>query len=164
MVRNASCRIAYLSTVALSTMAMTLSALAAPPLQKALNNGRPQAAADGLRSSHSFPHLDLRLPGDHAFPIFHTERSAGPRMSGDDPGFRDAATLKGAQGNASKADSLSQLGAEMQGVRPRVQEIAERFHREGLPMARLWENHSAVVSLGLNQKGKPGLWLVQKTH
>lgn len=44
----------------------------------------------------------------------------------------------------------------------RVEELALRFHREGLPIARLWENKSALVSLGLNQKGKPGLWIVQK--
>ena len=31
-------------------------------------------------------------------------------------------------------------------------------------MARLFENKSALVHLGLNPKGKPGLWLVQKTH
>jgi hypothetical protein len=46
----------------------------------------------------------------------------------------------------------------------RVEELALRFHREGLPIARLWENKSALVSLGLNQKGKPGLWIVQKTR
>jgi hypothetical protein len=146
-------------------MAMALQALAAPPLDKVLNNGRPQAVADGLRSSHSFPRLDLRPPGDHASVALHSERPSGPRMTADDaPGFRDATTLKSAPGSGSEANSLAPLGAEMRQVRPRVQEIAERFHREGLPMARLWENHSAVVSLGLNQKGKPGLWLVQKTH
>ena len=37
-----------------------------------------------------------------------------------------------------------------------------RLHREGLPMARLWENKSALLSLGLNKKGKPGLWTIQK--
>ena len=46
----------------------------------------------------------------------------------------------------------------------RVEELALRFHREGLPLARLWETKSALVSLGLNPKGKPGLWLTQKTH
>ncbi len=46
----------------------------------------------------------------------------------------------------------------------RVEEIARRVHREGLPIARLWENHSALVSLGLNQRGKPGIWLIQKVH
>jgi hypothetical protein len=45
-----------------------------------------------------------------------------------------------------------------------VEEFARRVHREGLPVARLWENKSALVSLGLNQKGKPGLWIVQKIH
>jgi hypothetical protein len=46
----------------------------------------------------------------------------------------------------------------------RVRQFAERFHHEGLPVARLWETHSALLSLGLNQRGKPGLWLIQKTH
>jgi hypothetical protein len=46
----------------------------------------------------------------------------------------------------------------------RVKQIAEHFHREGLPVARLWESRSALLSLGLNGRGKPGLWLVQKTH
>ena len=46
----------------------------------------------------------------------------------------------------------------------RVEDMVLRFHREGLPLARLWENKSALVSLGLNPKGKPGLWITQKTH
>lgn len=45
-----------------------------------------------------------------------------------------------------------------------MQALARRVHREGLPVARLWENKSALVSLGLNQKGKPGLWIIQKIH
>jgi hypothetical protein len=45
-----------------------------------------------------------------------------------------------------------------------VAAMAQRFRREGLPLARLWENHTALVSLGLNSKGKPGIWLVQKIH
>jgi hypothetical protein len=40
--------------------------------------------------------------------------------------------------------------------------MARRFRREGLPVARLFENHSALVSLGLNSRGKPGIWLIQK--
>jgi hypothetical protein len=42
------------------------------------------------------------------------------------------------------------------------QRFSRRVQREGLPVARLWENKSALVSIGLNQKGKPGLWLIQK--
>jgi hypothetical protein len=42
--------------------------------------------------------------------------------------------------------------------------IAVRAQHEGVPFARLWENKSALVSVGLNQKGHLGLWLIQKTH
>ena len=61
---------------------------------------------------------------------------------------------------------LSGFGSETPHARipGRVEELALRFHREGLPIARLWENKSALLSLGLNQKGKPGLWIVQKVH
>jgi hypothetical protein len=42
--------------------------------------------------------------------------------------------------------------------------LARRIRREGLPIARLLETKSALLSIGLNQRGKPGLWLTQKTH
>jgi hypothetical protein len=60
--------------------------------------------------------------------------------------------------------SLPTMGNNGIGVRDesRVEQFARRVHREGLPIARLWENDQALVSLGLNQKGKPGLWLMQK--
>jgi hypothetical protein len=40
--------------------------------------------------------------------------------------------------------------------------LVSRVHREGLPVARLWENKSMLLSLGFNQKGQAGLWLIQK--
>jgi len=49
-------------------------------------------------------------------------------------------------------------------TRPTLQDFVRRVHREGLPVARLFETKGALVHLGLNPKGKPGLWLVQKTH
>ena len=42
--------------------------------------------------------------------------------------------------------------------------FARRVHQEGLPVARLFESKSALLSVGLNQKGKPGLWFTQKLH
>jgi hypothetical protein len=45
-----------------------------------------------------------------------------------------------------------------------AEEFARRVHREGLPVARLFESRSALVSLGFNPRGKPGLWLIQKTR
>jgi hypothetical protein len=49
-------------------------------------------------------------------------------------------------------------------LKGRAQEFVSRVRREGLPVARLWQNNSALVSLGLNQRGKPGLWIIQKIH
>ena len=39
-----------------------------------------------------------------------------------------------------------------------------RVHREGVPIVRLWNSKSALLSIGFNQKGKPGLWLIQKVQ
>src|ERR1700733_7226339 len=45
------------------------------------------------------------------------------------------------------------LGADAWQDKPsaRLADLARRVHREGLPVARLWENHAALLSLGLNQ-------------
>jgi hypothetical protein len=45
-----------------------------------------------------------------------------------------------------------------------IVERMQHIHREGLPIARLWESKSAVVNIGLNQRGKPGLWFTQRMH
>jgi len=42
--------------------------------------------------------------------------------------------------------------------------FARRVHQEGLPIARLFESKSALLSIGLNKKGKPGLWFTHKIH
>jgi len=64
-------------------------------------------------------------------------------------------------------DQLPSLGAEL-GPAPRqpsrIEELAVRVHREGLPVARLWQNKDALVHLGLSPRGKPGIWLIQKIH
>jgi len=56
------------------------------------------------------------------------------------------------------------LGADGMRSRLAVQDFVRRVHHEGLPVARLFESKSALVHLGLSPKGKPGLWLVQKTR
>jgi hypothetical protein len=66
----------------------------------------------------------------------------------------DTTGLKATQGAASSDARAESVPAA----------LVQRFHREGLPLARLWESHHALLSLGLNQRGRPGLWLVQKTH
>jgi hypothetical protein len=59
---------------------------------------------------------------------------------------------------------LPALSSDNLHPRSSVEDYVQRVHREGLPVARLFENKSALVHLGLNPKGKPGLWLVQKTR
>ena len=65
---------------------------------------------------------------------------------------------------AAERVDLPALGLESMRARPTVQDFVRRVHREGLPVARLFETKGALVHLGLNPKGKPGLWLVQKTR
>jgi hypothetical protein len=42
--------------------------------------------------------------------------------------------------------------------------FARRVHQEGLPIARLFQSKSALLSIGLNKRGKPGLWFSQQSH
>jgi hypothetical protein len=57
---------------------------------------------------------------------------------------------------------LPELGGGTSRSAGRIEEFARRARREGLPLVRLWESHSALISLGLNAKGKPGLWIIQR--
>jgi hypothetical protein len=56
------------------------------------------------------------------------------------------------------------LGTDSMRSGSRVEDFVHRVHKEGLPVARLFESKSALVHVGLSPRGKPGLWLVQKTH
>jgi hypothetical protein len=116
------------------------SALASPP----------GARAGAAPHPDSRPSLDLRAPATSILAASKTE--SGFPSSLHRPSF-----------GALEQVQLPELGASGR-VPSRYEEFARRVHREGLPVARLWENRSALVSLGLNQRGKPGLWLIQKTH
>jgi hypothetical protein len=112
----------------------------------------PVFASPPLTQKANPPHLDLR-------PV--TSILAPEKASVNFPSAMHRQTL-GAQDQIQ----LPTLGAEGPQARipGRIEAFARRVHREGLPVARLWESKSALVSLGLNQKGKPGLWIVQKTR
>jgi hypothetical protein len=110
-------------------------AMAAPPLRIQLQ-ARPQ--------------LDLRAPS-HV-----PEVTADPAQKGF-PSRRPNLA-------AQETLQLPALGAGGVRARPTIQEFVRRARQEGLPVARLFEGKSALVHLGLNPKGKPGLWLVQKTR
>jgi hypothetical protein len=82
-----------------------------------------------------------------------------------------AGTL-GRSGSIARRDAFFlERGATLDGKdEPRLrflspsEQLLRRLHHEGLPLARLWESREALVSLGLNQRGKLGVWLIQKTH
>ena len=97
------------------------------------------------RTAHGPTVLDLRAP--EAF-----------RTTAADP------SLPNRHVSATESENASPLQLPFAKSYSPAAAFANRVHREGLPLARLWENKSALVSVGLNQRGKPGLWLTQKTH
>jgi hypothetical protein len=73
-------------------------------------------------------------------------------------------SLSQRQTESAEKLQLPKLGSESMHNQPTMEERVRAVRREGFPVARLWQNQSALVHLGFNQKGKPGLWIVQKTH
>jgi hypothetical protein len=140
-------------TKAISLVALELGALclvasgafAAPP------QGRP---ASHVTNQFQAPaqQLDLRAPA-HAVEGNVAENSPGA--------FPSRAHR---QNLAQQPLELPLLGADGMHARPMMQDFVQRVHQQGLPVARLFETKSALLHLGLNARGKPGLWLVQKTH
>jgi len=136
---NIGQRLAHFATLALCGLGLINAALASPPITR------------GAAPVNHALHLDLRPPVAAAEPAervsmsFHS--SSPPQTLGAQTQFQLPAF--GAQAAPGR-------------VPGRVEEFAQRVHREGLPVARVWENKSALLSLGLNQKGKPGLWIIQK--
>jgi hypothetical protein len=110
----------------------------------------------------SRPALDLRSSLEmHAAAA--TAMAVSEKNSEAFPSSLHRQTLGGQAREQNELPALESMGTQSRIDSP-MQALARRVHREGLPVARLWENKSALVSLGLNQKGKPGLWIIQKIH
>ncbi len=118
------------------------SALAAPPLGRP---GQPQ----GRQLDLSAPtHLIESSAKTTAVSAMGHQESMGRQQSAASP----------------QQDRFANLGLGSLQTHPSIEERVREFHRDGLPVARLWETKSALLHVGLNQKGKPGLWIVQKMH
>jgi hypothetical protein len=118
-------------------------ALASPPQSR-----QPEPRALGQIQA-SGQHLDLRVP---APALDVAERPA-------------SFTAMAHRQSAVSQEHIPLPGSSDDMRSPRsVQDFVHRVHREGLPVARLFETKSALLHLGLSPKGKPGLWLVQKTR
>jgi len=119
------------------------------------------AAPRAPRTHAAAPRLNLTVPlvGSPASdPLSATASPSEPRFGA---GRRPTVEIK----NPDYREQLPALGPD---ARPQTMSTAEawarRWHHEGLPVARLWQNRSALLSLGLSPRGKPGLWLIQKTQ
>lgn len=134
---------------ALWSLGIAAAAVAAPP------QNRGALARSAARSeAPTLSRLDLRAPAN-----FNTHAPAV-----DTPAFLSMRRANDDAVRPRLEEDLPSLGSDVPAVRimSRPEEMARRFRREGLPVARLFETRSALVSLGLNQRGKPGIWLIQK--
>jgi hypothetical protein len=132
------------------------------PFTRTLENPRSSGAV-----RNEIGRLDLRPPtsfgAPHAEPAFPAQPSASSSVPF--PSARRA-LQNGADAEQPREELLG--NAKLQDTdlpmknTSRAEELTHRLHREGLPVARLFETRSAMVSLGLSPRGKPGIWLIQK--
>jgi hypothetical protein len=162
MKTNGKKRLIIIAAAALFNLGLVSSAIASPPLSRTgsslstINSARPISAI--RRSLDQREHtLDLRLTRDLPSTDFRGGGSA--RDSTASP----PAIHHFGVGDRSQLATLGTVDESFR-VMSQPETFARRVHREGLPAARLWETKSALVSIGLNQRGKPGLWLIQKIH
>jgi hypothetical protein len=108
--------------------------------------------------------LDLRPPGDSFSAISH--EGAAARASESFPStirHLDLGKSDLAEDNRIQRPALV-IGELHFRTMSQPEIFARRVHQEGLPIARLFESRSALLSVGLNNRGKPGLWFTQKSH
>jgi hypothetical protein len=130
------------AAIAVMGLLVLNSALAAPP-----PNRQPQLAPPN-RPFNTAP-LDLSAPS-HL--VEASEKTSA---------FRSLARR---QTDSTEQPSLPNLGSQSMHAQPTMEDRVRAVRRDGFPVARLWESKSAVLHLGFNQKGKPGLWIMQKIH
>jgi hypothetical protein len=151
MARNLKPGAIYIAALQVGALFLLASgAFAAPPqgFLSRLQSSRPQGQIQAPTQ-----HLDLRAPSHAVEASMASEKSAGVFPS-----------MAHRQNPAQDQVDVPTLGSEGMHARPTIQEFVHKVHREGLPVARLFETKSALIHLGLSPRGKPGLWLVQKTH
>jgi hypothetical protein len=151
MARNQKPGATYAAALQAGALLLLASAASAAPPQgflSRLQNSRPQGQIVAPAQ-----HLDLRAPSHAVEAGVPSEKSAAVFPS-----------MAHRQNPAPEQADVPTLGSEYMHARPTIQEFVHKVRREGLPVARLFETKSALLHLGLSPRGKPGLWLVQKTH
>jgi hypothetical protein len=165
---------------ALCSLGLLHSAIALPLVSRAgsstpISVSARSTPARGLSTAHQPPNsigpLDLRPPRNAASPAGHGANALAsePFPSANHPGELGKKDLGGEDRRVEEGMRPSAFGAGEMSVHEMSQgqiivERLQHMHREGLPVARLWVSQSAAVSIGLNQRGKPGLWFTQRMH
>src|SRR5450631_1978813 len=179
--RSRTIRPLRIAAGALCSLGLLHSAIALPLVSRAgsstpISVSARSTPARGLSLAHqatnSIAPLDLRPPRDSAVPADHSGAgalasepfpSANHRveLGKKDLGGEDRRAEEGMRPSPFGADEMSvQKMSQGQIVAERIQHV----HREGLPIARLRASQSAALSIGLNQRGKPGVWFTQRMH
>jgi hypothetical protein len=169
--RKAKNRVRRVAT-GLCGLCLSCSAVASPPINwggssSAIASARstPLAARPVARQQYTpAPNLDLRPPGASPSAISH--EGSAVRASETFPSTTHRLDLGQpdlAPDNRVQARVLP-IGELNFRVMSQAEIFARRVHQEGLPIARLFQSKSASLSIGLNKRGKPGLWFTQKTH
>jgi len=122
--------------------------------------GRPIAQRDDVPTTY----LDLRPPVVSPSAIRHEATTASaPAPFPYASHHLDLSTSDLAPNDRTQARALG-IGELNFNTMSQAETLARRMHQEGLPIARLFGSKSASLSIGLNRKGKPGLWFTRKTH
>jgi hypothetical protein len=130
---------------------LTLTIVQAGERAWLLHGGGARPAAPGLRGPAG--RLDLTLPA-----VFVAD-SQKPVES-----FRSPKRPKGVMDETQAKWANLRSAADGQRIPSRAELLTRNFHRDGLPVAKLFQSQYSLVHIGLNQKGKPGLWFVEKLH
>jgi hypothetical protein len=143
--------------IGLCEVVLLHSALAAQPLEQVTAAFSRASRENHISTPVQAPRgrLDLRPPSATPGTAAVAESFSAPgshRLFDSQPPSR------------SDARSSSPPAAQSGHIMSPMETLAHNFHQEGLPVAKLFESNQSLVHLGLNPKGKPGLWIVHKLH
>ena len=153
-------------------LCLSCSAVASPPFSWAGSSSAVAAARSvslairpiARQQYTPTTNLDLRLPGVSPSAISHEGATAPASEPFPTTTHRlDLGRSDLPADNHTQARTLG-IGDMNFRVMSQAEIFARRVHQEGLPIARLFESKSALLSIGLNKRGKPGIWFTQKTH
>jgi hypothetical protein len=162
MCGNSQKRILLAGLFGFCGLAWLHSACAEPPREKfaAAAARESKGSHDAWASPAWSRALDLRPPSEIAardeLPGNEVEAAAGSRRP-----FRIEAFAGGSRQRSDSRNTAAGQGAPLMSP---VENMAHNFRRQGLPVARLFQNGNLLVHLGLSPKGKPGLWFVRELH